>query len=87
MSYVSVVTDFFSTRQGRSFSFSPEDYAAIAEWEKQEIPLSFVLDTIERVISESEKRSEPVESITQINGSIHTQFANWLRGAKAVADH
>jgi hypothetical protein len=53
MSYVSVVTDFFSTRQGRSFSFSPEDYAAIAEWEKQEIPLSFVLDTIERVICES----------------------------------
>jgi hypothetical protein len=87
MSYVSVVTDFFSTRQGRSFSFSPEDYAAVAEWEKQEIPLAFVLDTIERVISESEKGSEPVGSITQINGWIYSQFANWLRCTKAVADH
>lgn len=87
MSYVSVVADFFATRQGGSFNYSPEDYAAIAEWEKQEIPLAFVLDTIEQVICESADRSEPVGSITQINGSIHTQFANWLGGAKAVSDH
>ena len=85
MSYVSVVTDFFATRQGADFVFSPEDYATIAEWEKQEIPLSFVLSTIDRVISESEKRRESVGSIIQISGSVHSRFADWLRDCETAS--
>ena len=85
MSYVSVVTDFFATRQGSSFSFSAEDYAAIAEWEKQEIPLAFVLETIDRVINESESRAETVGSITDMNISVHMKFADWLRDRRPMA--
>jgi hypothetical protein len=84
MSYVSVVTDFFSTRQGIHFSFTPDDYAAIAEWEKQEIPLAFVLETIDRVIRDSELRSEPVSSITELNGSVNSKFEDWLRNGRQV---
>jgi hypothetical protein len=84
MSYVSVVTDFFATRQGIHFSFTPDDYAAIAEWEKQGIPLAFVLDTIDRVIRDSELRSEPVRSIIDLNGSINSRFEDWLRNGQPV---
>ena len=84
MSYVSVVTDFFVTRQGAEFVLTPEDYATIAEWEKQDIPLAFVVSTIDRVISESQLRSEPALSIHQINGSVHSRFADWLRDKKSV---
>ena len=85
MSYVSVVTDFFATRQRADFSFTPEDYATIAEWEKQEIPLAFVLSTIDRVIVESEKREETVGSIIQISGSVHSRFADWLRDRETLS--
>jgi hypothetical protein len=85
MSYVSVITDFFATRQGADFVFSPEDYATIAEWEKQEIPLAFVLSTIDRVISESEKRREMIDSILQISPSVDSRFADWLRESETVS--
>jgi hypothetical protein len=85
MSYVSVVTDFFATRQGADFIFSPADYATIAEWEKQEIPLAFVLSTIDRVIGESEKRKETIGSIIQISGSVQSRFADWLRDCETIS--
>ena len=85
MSYVSVVTDVFATRQGADFTFTPEDYATIAEWEKQEIPLSFVLSTIDRVISESEKRREMIGSIIQISPSVNSRFADWLRDSETAS--
>ena len=85
MSYISVVTDFFATRQGADFVFSPEDYATIAEWEKQEIPLAFVLSTIDRVISDSEKQRESIGSINQISLSVHSRFADWLRESETVS--
>ena len=86
MSYVSVVADFFSTRQGGNFTFSPEDYAAIAEWEKQEIPLAFVLSTIDMVIGESEARSQTLSSIEDLKGSVGIQFADWLRNDRKTAN-
>ena len=82
MSYVSVVTDFFATRQAIHFSFSPDDYAAIAEWEKQEIPLAFVLETIDKVIRDSESRSEPVGTITEMNSCVNSKFEDWLRNGR-----
>ena len=85
MSYVSVVTDFFATRQGVEFVFSPEDYATIAEWEKQEIPLAFVLSTIDRVISESESRRETVGSIIQLSPSVNSKFVDWLRESETIS--
>ena len=80
-----MITDFFATRQGADFNFSPEDYATIAEWEKQEIPLAFVLSTIDRVISESEKRREMIDSIIQISPSVDSRFADWLRDSETVS--
>jgi len=85
MSYVSVVTDFFATRQGADFTFTPEDYSTIAEWEKQGIPLAFVLSTMDRVISESEKRRELIGSIIQISPSVDSRFADWLRDSETVS--
>jgi hypothetical protein len=86
MSYVSVVTDFFTTRKGDvDFSFSPEDYATIAEWEKQEIPLAFVLNTIDRVMNESRSRSRDLRSIGELDHSVCADFAEWLRSQRPVS--
>ena len=85
MSYVSVVTDFFATRKGDvEFTFSPEDYATIAEWEKQEIPLAFVLSTIDRVISES-SRPRDTSSFGDLDRSVSADFAEWLRAQRPVS--
>jgi hypothetical protein len=85
MTYVSVVTDYFASRTGGDHSLSPEDYATIAEWEKQEIPLSFVLNTIDRVMLESQARPSETCSIGELDRSVNIRFVEWLQTQRSAA--
>jgi hypothetical protein len=80
MSYVSTVVDFLNTRTTDLPSLSAEDYTAIAEWEKQEIPLGFVLGSLDRRLTDAEaKLVNDTGSISDIRGDIVAEFANWLQ--------
>jgi len=52
MSYVTEVAVLFISRCQYITILSPADYAIIAEWEKQEIPLVVVFDTLNRVFDD-----------------------------------
>lgn len=81
MSYVSVVVDYFSTRRGSAPVLSPDDYAAIAEWEKQDIPLAFVLGSLTRIMDDFEARHNTIPSINELQGSVNMEFADSLRAS------
>ena len=78
MSYVSTVVDSLNTRTTDPPALSAEDYTAIAEWEKQEIPLGLVLSSLDRrlVDLEADANADP---INDIRTDIVAEFANWLQ--------
>jgi hypothetical protein len=79
MSYVSTVVDFLNTRTTDPPSLSAEDYTAIAEWEKQEIPLGFVLGSLDRRLTDAEAKLANETAISDIRADIVAEFATWLQ--------
>jgi len=79
MSYVSTVVDFLNTRAKPDIALSAEDYTAIAEWEKQEIPLGFVLNSLDRRLIELETAPANTDPISDIRPDIVAEFADWLQ--------
>jgi len=80
MSYVSTVVDFLNTRTTPEVSLTPEDYTAIAEWEKQEIPLGFVLSSLDRRLVDLEtKLANDADPINEMRSDIVSEFAAWLQ--------
>ena len=79
MSYVSTVVDFLNTRTTDPLALSAQDYTAIAEWEKQEIPLGFVLSSLDRHLVDIEAAHGNPDPISDIRGDIVAEFANWLQ--------
>ena len=77
MSYVSTVVDFINTRTKYPTPLSAEDYTAIAEWEKQEIPLGFVLNSLDRRLIDLGPESRLV-SINELWPNMGMEFADWL---------
>ena len=79
MSYVSTVVDFINTRTTPQLALSAEDYTAIAEWEKQEIPLGFVLHSLDRRLMGIEAALTNADQIGEIRADIVSEFADWLQ--------
>ena len=79
MSYVSTVVDFLNTRTTDPPALSAEDYTAIAEWEKQEIPLGLVLSSLDRRLVDIEAAHANADPISDIRTDIVAEFANWLQ--------
>jgi len=77
MNYVSTVVDFINAHAAYPTALSAEDYTAIAEWEKQEIPLGFVLDVLDQRLIDLGTRSGQV-SISDLGPNMGTEFAEWL---------
>jgi len=77
MSYVSTVVDFINTRTASPTALSAEDYTTIAEWEKQEIPLGFVLDSLNHRLIDLGTQSGPL-SLSDLGTNIGKEFADWL---------
>jgi hypothetical protein len=86
MSYVTEVAELFLSRCQYITILSPVDYSIIAEWEKQEIPLVVVFDTLNRVFDDlsQNNKSENIESIGYFHNQIKKSFADWLQNQKDI---
>jgi hypothetical protein len=56
----------------------PEIYTAIAEWEKKEIPLSLVIESIDEVCGGKQEAAGTVESIDKLQVVVNENFRIWL---------
>ncbi len=54
------------------------DYTLIAEWEKEEIPLAVVLQSINEGCDEAKDTSK-IESISYFEDKIRNSFTKWLQ--------
>jgi len=79
MSYVIAVADLFLARCPNVTILSPMDFTIIAEWEKQEIPLDVVFDSINRFCDELGKKIGEVRSISDLRSSVKQNYINWLQ--------
>ena len=84
MSYVSTVVDFLNTRSIPDLILSAEDYTAIAEWEKQEIPLGFVLSSLDKHLVDIDAAPANTDPISEIRTDIVAEFATWLQERESV---
>jgi hypothetical protein len=86
MSYVTEVANLFLSRCRRVKILSPMDYAIIAEWEKEEIPLAVVFESLNTVFDNLQQNIELVniESIRHFQNEVKKNFANWLHSSKNV---
>lgn len=57
----------------------PMDYTIIVEWEKQEIPLSVVLCSINEVCDSLSDERVKIESISYFQEAVRKNFKDWLQ--------
>lgn len=86
MNYISEVIDLFSSRCRKLTHLSPKDYALIAEWEKQEIPLFVVLNSINRIFDNLDQNNEfeSIDVIEYFQNEVKKNFIDWLQNPKNV---
>lgn len=89
MSYVAKVADLILSRCENEKILSPMDYAAIAEWEKQEIPLSVVFDSLNRSFDNLQQNKIPADtvSIGEFQHEVKKNFADWLQNQNTDEQH
>ncbi|HMS40245.1 MAG TPA: hypothetical protein PKE69_08470 [Pyrinomonadaceae bacterium] len=78
MNYIETVAELFLKRSGKNL-LAVSDYVLIAEWEKEEIPLEIVLDSINRIFNEISEVSKNIESIEFIEDRVQINFAESIR--------
>jgi hypothetical protein len=79
MNYVTAVVDHLTAREGFELEFLPDDYAAIFELEKQEIPLDFTLRSLSQNIREGKREPEHEASIRTLSRVVSLEFADSLQ--------
>lgn len=79
MSYVTEVAELFLAHCPNVSFLGPADYTIVAEWEKQEIPLTIVFTAIEEGFSNYNDDSARIESIGYFHESIKQNYRNWLQ--------
>jgi len=79
MNYVTDVADLFLARYPSVTILSPTDCTIIAEWEKQEIPLEVVFDSINAVCDGLGDKVGEVESINDLRIAVKQNYINWLQ--------
>ena len=84
MCYVNDVADLFLSRCSSLTILSPMDYTVIAEWEKQEIPLTVVIDSINRSCDELGERVAEIETIADFRATVKQNYVDWLQISAAV---
>ena len=78
MDYVGEMAGLFRSRCGDTKILSPMDYVIVAEWEKEEIPLTVILDSINEVCDWLDGDAGKVESIGEFQPAVKQSFLNWL---------
>jgi hypothetical protein len=86
MSYVTDVATLFLSRCQNIQILSPVDYETIAEWEKQNIPLTVVFDSLNFIFDNLQQNTElgNIESIGDFQNEVKINFANWLHNFKDI---
>lgn len=84
MDYVSNIANSILARPGCMPLLGPEIYAAIAEWEKKEIPLPVVMISIDEVCG-GDNVSGTLASIDKLPGVVSKNFRIWLASATSEA--
>ncbi len=79
MNYVAEVIGAFHARSGQTPVIDAADYARIAEWEKQEIPLFIVILAIEKAFDELDGAAAQIGSISELKDEVKRRFGAWLR--------
>ena len=81
MNYVIEVAELFVLRRQTAEILTPTDYEIIAEWEKEEIPLEIVLNSINHVFDRLAQSNEPfkIETIADVQTEVEKNFASWLQ--------
>ena len=76
MNYVIDVADLFLARCPNITILSPTDFTIIAEWEKQEIPLTVVFNSIKAICDEN---GGEVGSISDLKDIVKQNYIDWLQ--------
>lgn len=79
MNYVKEIADLYLALNPRQEILDPVGYTIIAEWEKQEIPLSIVLAAINKGCENCEKATAGIESIGCFQEAIQKNYLYWLQ--------
>ena len=79
MNYVAEVTGAFRSRSGEATIIDAADYARIAEWEKQEVPLFIVVLAIDQAFDKLDGTNEQIVSFSDLRDEVKRRFAAWLR--------
>lgn len=84
MSYVTDVADLFLSRCQNVSILNPMDYVTIAEWEKQEIPIDIVFESLNRAFDNLPNNKElmKVDSIGYFHNEIKKNYVDWLHNLK-----
>lgn len=85
MSYVQEVANVFLARCGSITVLGPTDFATIAEWEKQEIPLALIVSSINEGYDQLNGRGTGAGSVADIQEKVKNDFLVWLQGTHAAA--
>lgn len=76
MTYVSSIANSILSHNPEPVALGPEIYTAIAEWEKNEIPMAIVLISIDEICGRKKKIGcIPVELIQE---TVLRNFQTWL---------
>lgn len=78
MSYVSNIADSLRSHSGNAIPLGPDVYTAIAEWEKDEIPLAIVLVSIEELCRNGRDQNGGFVSIDRFQSVVARNFMIWL---------
>ena len=77
--YVADVADLLLSRCPEMTFLGAADYTIIAEWEKEEIPISVVLDSIKEVCENLNVERANIASISHFQDPVKGKFRNWLQ--------
>ena len=78
MSYVAEIADLFRSRWGDATILDPTDYAIIAEWEKQEIPIALVIAAIDEAFDRIQGDDSGIDSVGYFQDIVKQNFREWL---------
>lgn len=79
MSYIDEVAYFFLARFPKEEGLSAEEFRRIAEWEKQGIPLSVILHSINELYYGRQREGKSADSIGDCQPYVRANFADWTR--------
>lgn len=76
-SYFRAVEERFCALRGAALLISPKDWALIASWWEERVPLALILDSLEEVFAARARRgdaAEDIASLAYVRSEVHRRF-------------